>query len=324
MSKTALTVTEEDTTGDSYTVVLDSQPTANVVVTVAGHSGTAVTPTSTTLTFTDTDWSTPQTVTVTAATDSNTADETVSLTHSAASTDTDYEGITIAGVTVMVQDNDTEVSISADKTSAVFKEDGITYTLTRTGATTGALPVSVTLTQDQGFPAAADLTETVTIAAGQSTNTFTVAASSFEHFAAGTLVEAGTLTATVQDGTDYDLGTPSAVNVAIVIGVMVRLDMASYTVGEAAGTLSFEVIARTGAGAPQPSAATGSINVFTVDGSASNGVDIRFTDAAENFLPGEFSADGGVWQAESTYNVPITNDDRRGRRNVQFLRSSEP
>ena len=36
------------------------------------------------------------------------------------------------------------VSISADKTTAVFKEDAVTYTLTRTGSTTAALPVSVT------------------------------------------------------------------------------------------------------------------------------------------------------------------------------------
>ena len=95
---------------------------------------------------------------------------------------------------------------------------------------------------------------------------------------------------------------------AIVIGMTVRLDMASYSVGEADGTLSFEMIARTGAGAPQPSAATGSVNVFTEDGSASNAIDFAFAFGAENFLPGEFSADGGVWQAESTYNVSITND----------------
>ena len=43
VSTTALTVTEEDTAGDSYTVVLDSQPTATVTVTVAGHTGTDVT-----------------------------------------------------------------------------------------------------------------------------------------------------------------------------------------------------------------------------------------------------------------------------------------
>ena len=107
VSETALTVTEEDTTGDSYTVVLDSQPTANVVVTVAGHSGTDVLPAPTTLTFTSMNWETAQTVTVTAVNDADTTNDTVSLTHSAASTDTDYDGITIAGVPVTVEDNDT-------------------------------------------------------------------------------------------------------------------------------------------------------------------------------------------------------------------------
>ena len=52
VSKTALTVTEQDTTGDSYTVVLDTEPTATVTVTVAGHAGTDVTPNPATLTFT--------------------------------------------------------------------------------------------------------------------------------------------------------------------------------------------------------------------------------------------------------------------------------
>ena len=56
VSTTALTVTEEDTTGDSYTVVLNTQPTANVTVTVAGHAGTDVTPSPTSLTFTTTTW----------------------------------------------------------------------------------------------------------------------------------------------------------------------------------------------------------------------------------------------------------------------------
>ena len=61
------------------------------------------------------------------------------------------------------------VSISADKMSAVFKEDGITYTLTRSGLTTVAVPVTVTLTQDEGIPAGGgSLTQTVTIPAGQS------------------------------------------------------------------------------------------------------------------------------------------------------------
>ena len=107
VSQTVLTVPEEDTTGDSYTVVLATPPTANVRVTVAGHAGTAVTPTPGTLTFTTTNWDTAQTVTVTAGHDTDTTDESVSLTHSATSPDSDYEGIPIAGVAVAVTDNDT-------------------------------------------------------------------------------------------------------------------------------------------------------------------------------------------------------------------------
>ena len=106
VSKTALTVTEEDTTGDSYTVVLSTQPTADVVVMVAGHSGTDVTPSPTTLTFTTSNWSTAQTVTVTAGNDADLTNDTVALTHSAASADANYSGIMIAGVTVTVNDND--------------------------------------------------------------------------------------------------------------------------------------------------------------------------------------------------------------------------
>ena len=75
----------------------------------------------------------------------------------------------------------------------------------------------------------------MTIPVGQSTESFTVAASSFQGFAAGTKVEGGTLTAAVQDDTGYDLGTPSSVDVAIVIGAMVRIEQVSYSVGEADG-----------------------------------------------------------------------------------------
>ena len=106
VSKSALTVTEQDATGDTYTVVLDSRPTASVTVTVGGYTGSDVTPNPASLTWAPSVWNIPLTVTVTAEGDTNTVDETVSLTHSATSTDTDYSGITIASVTVTVDDND--------------------------------------------------------------------------------------------------------------------------------------------------------------------------------------------------------------------------
>ena len=106
VSRTALTVTEEDTNGNTYTVVLSIQPTASVTVTVGGFSGTDVTANPASLTFTTQNWNTPRTVTVTAAGDADLTDDTVTLTHGAASTDTDYDGIAVAGVTVTVTDND--------------------------------------------------------------------------------------------------------------------------------------------------------------------------------------------------------------------------
>ena len=201
------------------------------------------------------------------------------------------------------------VTISADKTSAVFKEDDITYTVTRTGSTTAALPVTVRLTQTEDFLAATELTsKTVTIGVGQSTATFTVAASSFQHFAAGTKVGGGTLTATVQDGSAYDPGTTDSVEVDIAIGVMIGFEMAAYSVGEATGPVKVRVIAHTGPGAGQPTSEA-TYNILPADGSATNGSDFFFVNISASLLVSNFSESGGVWQAEHGYNVTITNDE---------------
>ena len=107
VSPTTLTVTEDDTAGGTYTVVLDSQPTANVTIGISGQSGTDVTTASTPMTFTTVNWETAQTVTVTAGGDADLVDDLVTLTHAATSSDTDYSGITIDSVAVTVEDNDT-------------------------------------------------------------------------------------------------------------------------------------------------------------------------------------------------------------------------
>ena len=81
-----------DRRGGGYTLVLESQPTASVVVTVSGHAGSEVS-LNRTLTFTALNWATAQTVTVTAGGDADAIDDTVRLSHSAASaTATDRRG----------------------------------------------------------------------------------------------------------------------------------------------------------------------------------------------------------------------------------------
>ena len=144
VSKTSLTVLEEDTAGNSYTVALFRQPTADVTVTVAGHAGTDVTPSPATLTFTSLNWATAQTVTVKAGNDADTVDDRVSLTHSAMSADSAYNGIAISSVAVTVTDNDTATLVVTPPTLSIGEAGSDTFTVKLPTQPGGNVAVSVT------------------------------------------------------------------------------------------------------------------------------------------------------------------------------------
>ena len=117
VSDTSLDIDEGDS--DTYTVVLDSQPTHNVTITVNDPSNTDVTADPADLTFTPSNWDTAQTVTVTAAQDSGHDDEDGTVTHTAASTDTKYAGISVGDVLVNVTDDD-DVPVTVSFGSATY------------------------------------------------------------------------------------------------------------------------------------------------------------------------------------------------------------
>ena len=128
LTPSTLTVTEEDDTGETYTVKLATQPSEAVTVTISGQSGTDLTLDKASLTFTTSNWSTAQVVKVTAGDDSDGADDQVTLTHTAAGGD--YGGVT-ASLSVTVDDDET-VSVVLSKASvSVTEEDtsGETYTV---------------------------------------------------------------------------------------------------------------------------------------------------------------------------------------------------
>jgi alpha-tubulin suppressor-like RCC1 family protein len=110
------TTVAEGGTGDTYTVVLNSQPTSNVTITISGMTSNGVTATST-LTFSPstpaTLWSTPQTVTVAAVDDGATEGTlTETLVHTVStSSDPNYPvaplAMRAADVVVTILDNDT-------------------------------------------------------------------------------------------------------------------------------------------------------------------------------------------------------------------------
>jgi len=79
----------------TFTVVLTSQPTADVTVTVASSDTTEGTVGPATLTFTSANWNTAQTVTVTGVDDTlDDGDIAYSVTLTAASGDANYSGLT--------------------------------------------------------------------------------------------------------------------------------------------------------------------------------------------------------------------------------------
>jgi len=140
-SSSSTDLTEAGTT-DTYTVVLDHLPTASVVITVSVDSQSSVD--SSTLTFTTGDWSDAQTVTVTATND-DIDEHTSTITHTAASSDTSYDGITISSVSANVTDNDT-AGMTQSETTATVTEDGTTdtYTLVLDSEPTDDVVVTVT------------------------------------------------------------------------------------------------------------------------------------------------------------------------------------
>ena len=100
------TEVSEDGETDSYELVLNSQPTADVTIEISNIGQVSVEPTS--LTFTPENWDTPQEVTVTADDDDFAeGDHTTDIRHSVADGSADeYVGVGINNVDANITDND--------------------------------------------------------------------------------------------------------------------------------------------------------------------------------------------------------------------------
>ena len=138
VSPASLTVEEGD--DNTYTVVLDSQPTAAVTVTVNVPSSTDVSASPTRLTFTADDWSTARTVTVSAEQDDDALmDDAVTVGHTVGSTG-DYSGETAADVAVMITETDTPTLSIAD-VSAPESARSMTFTVSSSVASSRTVTV---------------------------------------------------------------------------------------------------------------------------------------------------------------------------------------
>jgi hypothetical protein len=147
VSKTDTAVTEGGA-GDSYTLTLTSQPIDDVTITLAVGADASVNPT--TVTFTPVNWNGTQTVTVSAV-DDNLAEgaHTDTITHTASSSDTGYNGIAVASVSVAITDNETAgVSLTQSGGSTDVAEGGATDSYTLVLTSQPAADVIITVTDD--------------------------------------------------------------------------------------------------------------------------------------------------------------------------------
>ena len=184
VSPTALTL-EEGTSG-SYTVALDSAPTASVTVEVAlvpgADADVTVSPAS--LTFSTSDWDQPQAVTVTAGQDLDQENDAATVSHT--SSGGNYAGVEVPSVTVMVDDNDapsTMVTLSADPADVAegVGSSGQPVTVTaflnaavRSQATTVRVSVTGLTAATSDFAAVTDFDLTIPPHTASGTATFTL------------------------------------------------------------------------------------------------------------------------------------------------------
>ena len=217
-------------------------------------------------------------------------------------------GITSPTYTVTVTRAPTSVSIAAGASSATYRLEDVDFTVTRAETSGQALDVDLTISQDQSFLAASKLTPTVTIPANRASAKLTLQPSDFS----SSVSADGRLTATVQDGDEFDLGSPASASIDFVVAdpaVIVRLEQSSYSFLENAGTVTVNVVAETAAGVPQPtSLSIGPLLARRSAETAVHGQDFTFSVTTMTFRASDYVASGGRFVATKALSLPLIND----------------
>lgn len=178
--------TSEDGTTTTFDVMLGTQPTADVTVSLTSSDSTEGEVSPATLTFTTTDWDTPQTVIVTGVQDTDVValidyeDVDYQINLASSSTDADYSSLSSSVALTNVNTDDPPPSFSIDDVSVAEGDSGTTtasFTVTRSGDASGAVSVSYE-TQNGSAATPADYVDivltTLNFASGETTKTINV------------------------------------------------------------------------------------------------------------------------------------------------------
>ena len=172
-----LTTTEAGAGEDTFTIVLDSEPTADVSISLTSSNTGEGTVSPANVTFTSENWNAARTITVTGV-DDNVDDGDIGYTittGNATSSDPNYDEFDVANVLVTNTDDDT-ADVVVDPTSGLSTSEGegtdqfnvrltseptadVTISLTSTNAAEGTVPTNVILT-NVNWQAGVDVTVT--------------------------------------------------------------------------------------------------------------------------------------------------------------------
>ncbi|MDM8562973.1 hypothetical protein QUF54_06435, partial [Candidatus Marithioploca araucensis] len=245
------TSVNESGTTDTFTVVLDTKPTSDVVISVTSGDTGEATVDKASLTFTTSDWNTTQIVTVTGVDDAGSdGDQTTTVTISVvdASSDDQYDPLANKTVSVTTVDNDTP-GFTVNPTTLTVSEPSGTATFTITLNTQPSASNDVSIASISASNGECSVSPTSTIIANANWNTgttFTVAAQN------DNIVD-GNQTCTIQIGAsassdaDYNNVDPTDVTVTVQDDDTAGIDgtdiggSISITEGGATGSYDFKL-----------------------------------------------------------------------------------
>ncbi|MEB3215657.1 MAG: malectin domain-containing carbohydrate-binding protein [Nostocales cyanobacterium 94392] len=114
-------VVEGETSGDTYSIILNSKPNADVTINLSSNN--QITTSTNSITFTANNWNVPQTITVKAVDDNLVeGNQTVNILHTISSLDNDYNSLNLTNIPVFIGDNDIVTIDFTKKTVATMSK----------------------------------------------------------------------------------------------------------------------------------------------------------------------------------------------------------